>query len=49
MPPANDIARQLVIDGVPDAPMQVYTEGLKGCLVCRSFHKAPGSTVRESL
>jgi len=31
--PANDIARQLVAAGVPDAPMQVYTAGLKGCLV----------------
>jgi len=30
MAPANDIARQLVANGVPDAPMQVYTEGLKG-------------------
>jgi len=33
MAPANDIARQLVAAGVPDAPMQVYTAGLKGCLV----------------
>src|SRR5499427_10009561 len=38
--PANEIARQLVSDGVPDAPMHVYTAGLKGCLVWRSFHKA---------
>jgi hypothetical protein len=33
MAPANDIARQLVADNVPDAPMHVYTEGLTGCLV----------------
>ena len=48
MAPANDIARQLVADGVPDAPMQVYTEGLKGCLVWRSFYRAAGYTFRES-
>jgi len=35
MAPANDIARQLVADGVPDAPMQVYTAGLKGCAMRR--------------
>jgi len=46
--PANDIARQLVADGVLDAPMQVYTEGLKGCMVWRSFHKAAGYTVEET-
>ena len=32
MATANDIARQLMTDGVPDAPMHVYSEGLKGCL-----------------
>src|SRR5499427_1993579 len=40
MAPANEIARQLVADGVPDAPMHIYSAGLKGCLVWRSFHKA---------
>jgi hypothetical protein len=40
MAPANDIARQLVADGVPDGSMQVYTAGLKGCLVWRSFYSA---------
>jgi len=30
MAPANDLARQLVTDGVPDAPMQIYSAGLKG-------------------
>ena len=45
--PANDIARQLVADGVPDAPMQVYSEGLKGCLVWRSFFRAAGFTIEE--
>ena len=44
--PANDIARQLVTDGVPDAAMQVYSEGLKGCLVWRSFYTAAGFTRR---
>jgi hypothetical protein len=48
MAPANDIARQLVADGVPDAPMQVYTAGLKGCLVWRSFYSAAERTYRES-
>ena len=48
MAPANDVARQLVADGIPDAPMQVYTEGLKGCLVSRSFYRAAGYTFRES-
>jgi len=48
MAPANEIARQLVADGVPDAPMQVYTAGLKGCLVRRSFHKAAGHTSKEN-
>jgi len=48
MAPANDIARQLVADGQPDAPMHVYTAGLKGCLVWRSFYGAAGFTFRES-
>src|SRR5262250_4025275 len=48
MAPANDIARQLVVDGVPDAPMHVYTVGLKGCLVLRSFHKAASYTFKEN-
>jgi hypothetical protein len=48
MAPANDIARQLVADNVPDAPMHVYTEGLKGCLVWRSFHKAAERTIEEN-
>ena len=49
MAPANDIARQLVADGVPDAPMQVYSAGLKGCLVWRSFYKAAGYTIEETI
>src|SRR5262245_3498255 len=48
MAPANDIAGLLVADGVPDAPMQVYTAGLKGCLAWRSFHKAAGYTFKEN-
>ena len=48
MAPANDIARQLVAAGVPDAPMQVYTAGLKGCLMWRSFYRAAERTYRES-
>src|SRR5215472_11901898 len=48
MAPANDIARQLVAAGVPDAPMHVYTAGLKGCMIWQSFHKAAGRTCEES-
>jgi len=48
MAPANDISRQLVAVGVPDAPMQVYTAGLKGRLVWRSFHKAAERTIEEN-
>ena len=48
MAPANDIARQLVTDGVPDAPMHVYTEKLKGCLVWKSFYRAAGYTIEET-
>src|SRR5262249_54223666 len=39
---------KLVAAGVPDAPMHVYTAGLKGCLVWRSFHKAACYTVEET-
>ena len=45
---ANDIARQLLADGVPDAPMHVYTAGLKGCLVWRSFYRAAERAVEET-
>jgi hypothetical protein len=45
---ANDIARQLVADGVSDAPMQVYTAGLKGCLDWRSFYSAAGYTFEDN-
>ena len=48
MAPANDIAQQLIADGVPDAPMQVYMARLKGCLIWRSFHKAAGYTFTEN-
>ena len=33
---------------VPDAPMQVYSAGLKGCLTWPSFYKAAGFTFEES-
>jgi hypothetical protein len=48
MAPANDIARQLLADGVPDAPMHIYTAGLKGCLVWPSFYRVAGLAIRES-
>jgi len=47
--PANEIARQLVADGVLDDTMHVYTEGLKGCMVWRSFYKAAGVTIEETM
>src|SRR5215813_6055039 len=47
MAPANDIARQLVADGFPDAPMQVYAVGLKGCLSGgRSIRRPSGRSRR---
>src|SRR5215469_16549487 len=49
MAPANDIARQLVADGVPDDAMHVHTEWLKGGLIWRSFHRAAGVTVEETM
>jgi len=48
MAPANDIARQLVADGLPDAPMQVYSAGLKGCLNWPSFRLAALFTYEET-
>jgi hypothetical protein len=44
----NELARQLVEAGVPDAPMQVYDtrRGLK-TLSCRSFHAAAQWTFTE--
>ena len=48
MAPANDIARQLVADGVEDAPMHVYSAGLKGGLIWRSFYKAAERTIEEN-
>src|SRR5262249_22154453 len=49
MAPANDIARQLVADGVPDAPMHVYTADLKGRMVWRSFYRAAEFTYEEAV
>ena len=48
MAPANEIARQLVADGVPDAPMQIYSAGLKGCLRWPSFRLAALFTYEET-
>jgi hypothetical protein len=48
MAPANEIARQLAAEGVPDAPMRAYTAGLKGCLTWRSFYRAARYTLKES-
>src|SRR5215831_13817320 len=44
----NELARQLVDAGVPDAPMFVYTPGLKGFATIPSFHRAAESTYEES-
>jgi hypothetical protein len=48
MSPANEIARQLATEGMPDAPMRIYTAGLKGCLTWRSFYRAARYTLKES-
>src|SRR5262249_24518916 len=48
MAPANEIAGQLVADGVPDDEMRIYTAGLKGCMIWRSFHKAAERTIEEN-
>ena len=44
----NELARQLVAAGVPDAPMKIYTAGLKGFRTIPSFHRAAESTYEES-
>jgi len=44
----NELARQLVVDGVEDAPMHVYSAGLKGCLIWRSFYKAAERTIEKN-
>jgi hypothetical protein len=48
MSPPCDIARQLVADGVPDDEMHIYSAGLEGCLIWRSFYQAAGFTYEES-
>jgi hypothetical protein len=45
---AREIARQLLVDGVVDGPMEVFTEGLRGSMTHPSFHRAAGYVVRES-
>jgi hypothetical protein len=44
----NELARVLVAAGVPDAPMVVSYEGLRGTTTCRSFHEAAKWTYSES-
>jgi hypothetical protein len=44
----NELARILAAAGIPDAPMRVYTRGLRGYLSTPSFHEAATWTYRES-
>ena len=44
----NELARQLVAAGIPDAPMFVYTAGLRGFATIPSFHRAANWTYEES-
>jgi hypothetical protein len=48
MAPANDIARQLVAEGVSDRPLEIHTEGLRGALVWPSFHKVAERHLAEN-
>jgi hypothetical protein len=45
----NELARQLVAAGIPDAPMFVHTAGVKGFATILSFHRAAESAYEESV
>src|SRR5437764_4298804 len=45
---AHELARVLVMAGIPDAVMRVTTAGLRGEMVYRSFHAMAAYTFRES-
>ena len=42
------LARQLIAAGVPDQPVQVYTDGIAGCITYRSLAQMAGLTIGES-
>jgi hypothetical protein len=44
----HEMARVLLAAGIPDAPMQVYTRGLRGETTYRSFHAMADHTFREN-
>jgi hypothetical protein len=44
----NELARALVAAGIPDAPMQIATAGLRGETTYGSFHEAAKWTYEES-
>jgi len=45
---ANELARMLVAAGVADAPMEIHTVGLRGCMTWRSFYAAARRICRET-
>jgi hypothetical protein len=45
---ANELARVLTAAAIPDAPMHVYTHGIRGCLTTPSFHEVAIWTYEES-
>ena len=45
---AHELARVLVMAGIPDAVMRVTTAGLRGEMVYRSFHAMAAYTFREN-
>jgi hypothetical protein len=44
----QELARTLVAAGIPDAPMQVTTAGLRGETTYRSFYAAADRTIEEN-
>ena len=44
----NELARQLVADGIPDAPMEIAHAELRGTMSYRSFHAAAKWTYTET-
>lgn len=43
-----ELARQLVAVGLPDQPVEIFTQGVRGCVGYRSLHKIATLTIAES-
>jgi hypothetical protein len=43
-----ELARRLIEAGAPDQQVQVYTDGIKGCMTYRSLAKMAEMTIEES-